>query len=343
MNNSVDLSIIIVSWNVRKLLLKCLRSIFENKSDLELEVFVVDNGSSDGSVGEIEKYRNIEIKGLKLEILNNKENLGFAKANNQAIKKAQGGFVLLLNPDTEIKAGVLEKMVKFMREHKGCGVAGCKLLNPDESIQPSVRSFPTFWSQVMVLLKLHHVFPNARIVREYFVKDFDYSAIGQGTNGYPQQGTNGYPQQGTNGYPQWASAYSQGNSDYPCCEVDQVMGAFFMFRREVIERIGMLDENFYIWFEEVDFCKRVKKAGYKVCYTPTTGVIHHGAQSFSQVLSIKKQLIFNRSLLYYFRKHHSWRQWFGLYLLQTVSLGLAGLVSLRPKQRYEPAKQRGKQ
>ncbi|MBU4331543.1 glycosyltransferase family 2 protein [Patescibacteria group bacterium] len=309
MNEKVDLSIIIVSWNVKELLKKCLGSIYNNQGDLKLEIFVVDNASKDGSIEEIEKLsqpeagqplaENKEIKDLNLKIIKNKKNLGFTKANNQAIKRAQGEFILLLNPDAEVINGALEKMVEFMREHKKCGVAGCKLLNSDESLQPSVRRFPTFWSQAMIMLKLHHLFPNAGPIKKYFAKDFDYRGMGQGTH------------------------------TYPC---DQVMGAFFMIRREVIEKIGMLDENFFIWFEEVDFCKRVKDAGWQVCYTPEAEIIHHGAQSFKQVLSFKKQRMFNRSLLYYFKKHKPWWQWLGLMLLQPISLGLSVIIQIFAKK-----------
>lgn len=310
MKDKIDLSIIIVSWNVKDLLLKCLGSIFNNQGNLNLEVFVVDNASNDDTVEgikgilnghtrdtnygkEITEIKKLEIKGVDFEIIENKKNLGFAKANNQGIKQARGEFILLLNPDTEIKIGTLETMVKFMREHQECGITGCRLLNPDGTIQPSIRRFPDFWSQVMILLKLHHLFPNAWPIKKYFVKDFDYSKIQS---------------------------------------VEQVMGAFFMIKREVIEKIGMLDENFFIWFEEVDFCKRTIEAGWKVYYVSEAKIIHHGAQSFKQVLNLKKQKMFNKSQLYYFKKHQPCWQWLGLWLLQPVSLALTGIIQVCTKR-----------
>lgn len=277
----MDLSIIIVNWKVKDLLEKCLESIFEQTKNISFEVFVVDNNSGDGSVEMArEKFPQIDLTASA-------ENLGFAKGNNLAIKKARGRYVLLLNPDTEILDNTLEKMVKFMDTHPDCGIAGCKLLNPDLSLQPSVRAFPDLASQIFILLKIHHLLPHSKAMYKYLVQDFDYEKIQ---------------------------------------EVDQVMGAFMMIRREVIEKIGLLDENFWIWFEEVDFCKRIKNAGWKILYTPEASVIHHYGQSFKQVMGVKKQKDFNRSLSYYFKKHGTVGEWLVIQPLRLISLVLAWIV-----------------
>jgi len=282
----MDLSIIIVNWKVKDLLENCLRSIFEQTKNISFEVFVVDNASGDGSVEMVrEKFPQVDLTASA-------ENLGFAKGNNLAIKKARGRYVLLLNPDTEILDNALEKMVRFMDTHHGCGIAGCKLLNPDLSLQPSVRAFPDLASQLFILLKIHHLLPHSKTMYKYLVQNFDYEQAQ---------------------------------------EVDQVMGAFMVIRREVIDKIGMLDENFWIWFEEVDFCKRAKEAGFKIFYTPETKIIHHFGQSFKQVMNVQKQKVFNRSLSYYFKKHGTKGEWLTIQILRPLSLFLARLAQIFKK------------
>lgn len=293
----MDLSIIIVNWKVRDLLEKCLRSIFEQTKDISFEVFVVDNNSGDGSVEMVREnfLTNAQTNASGCHNLNlvvSPKNLGFAKGNNLAIKKAHGRYILLLNPDTEILENALGKMVRFMDTHQECGIAGCKLLNPDLTLQPSVRTFPTFASQVFILLKFHHLFPHSKTMYKYLVQDFDYEKMQ---------------------------------------EVDQVMGAFMIIRRKVIDKIGLLDENFWIWFEEVDFCKRAKDAGFKIFYVPEAKIVHHFGQSFKQVLNVKKQKIFNQSLSYYFKKHGTIGEWFTIQLLRPISLVLAWLVQFFKK------------
>jgi GT2 family glycosyltransferase len=217
------------------------------------------------------------------------ENLGFAKGNNLAIKKSRGRYVLLLNPDTEILENTLGKMVKFMDAHQDCGIAGCKLINADLSTQPSVRAFPDLASQIFILLKLHHLFPHSKAMFKYLVQDFDYEKTQ---------------------------------------EVDQVMGAFMIIRREVFDKIGFMDENFWLWFEEVDFCKCAKEAGFKILYTPEAKIIHLYGQSFKQVLSVPKQKVLNRSLAYYFKKHGTAGGWIVIQILRPISLFLAWLVQI---------------
>jgi len=282
----MDLSIITVNWKVKDLLEKCLRSVYEQTKDISFEVFVVDNDSRDGSVEMVrEKFPQVLLTASK-------DNLGFAKGNNVAAKDAKGRYILLLNPDTEILDNAIGKMVKFMDNHPGCGIAGCKLLNPDLTLQPSVRRFPTFLSQALILLKLHHLFPHSAPMRHYLAEDFDY------TKTQP---------------------------------ADQVMGAFFMIRKKVIEKIGLLDEKFWIWFEEVDYCKRTKEAGFKILYTPEAKIIHYYGQSFKQVYNVKKQKDFNKSLTYYFKKHQPLWQRILIGILKPISIALAWGVYLIKK------------
>lgn len=245
----MDLSIIIVSWNVEKLLKECLHSLFLYTKNIDFEVLVVDNASSDNTVAMIKK----DFPQVKLIV--NRENNGFARANNQAIKQAQGKYILLLNPDTEFIENSAALAVKFMIEHEDADIMGCKLLNPDQSLQPSVRRFPTIYSSLVQLLKLHHLFKPEKILKKYLCVNLDYNKT------------------------QLA---------------DQVMGAFLLFKKE----LGLLDENYFLWLEEVDLCRRAKH----VYYTPITKIVHYGNSSFTQVRTLKKQKYFYQSLLYYFSK-----------------------------------------
>lgn len=254
----MDLSIVIVSWNTEKYLEKCLASIFANQADLQLEVFVVDNASKDNTI------KVVREKFPQVKLIANKTNRGFATANNQALKQANGKYVLLLNPDTQIIDNALKKMVEFIAQNDDVGIAGCQLLNPDKTIQPSVRTFPTKTAIFLLLTKISKLWPNHPALKKYLAADFDYQAAQS---------------------------------------VDQVMGAFFLIQKKLIDQIGLLDEKFFIWFEEVDFCKRTKAAGWKIWYTPTANIIHYGSRSFNQALTVKKQLIFFNSAWHYLKKH----------------------------------------
>ncbi len=225
----------------------------------------------------------------RLQLIVNKTNIGFAKACNQAIKKSKGEYILLLNPDTEITDNAICKTWEFMRQKKDAGIAGCKIQNEDGTLQTSVRRFPDLLSHIIILLKLHNFFPNFESIKKYYM------------SGWPYNETK---------------------------VVDQVMGAFYMIRREVLKKIGLLDEHFYIWYEEVDLCKRTLKAGWKTYFYANAQIIHQKGQSFSKRTKLVKQLIFNRSLLYYFFKHHNSFSYLVLLILYPISLIITSIVQL---------------
>ncbi len=285
MKYDLDLSIVIVNWNVIDLLQNCLQSILEHTKNLSFEVIVVDNNSPDQEV----LTEMMREKFPQVKYIPNNKNLGFAKANNQAIILAQGQFILLMNPDTELRANSLLRVVNYLKEHEEIGICGCKILNTDHTIQPSVRSFPTLISQVIIMLKLHHLMTNLPALRCYYMKDFDYNL--------PQ-------------------------------EVDQVRGAFFMMRKQMIERVGVLDDKFWIWFEEVDYCKRAKSVAWRVFYLPTAEVFHHWGQSFQKQERLKKQFWFNNSLLRYFWKHQPIYSFLVLLLVYPISLIITLVLQL---------------
>ncbi|MFW5888500.1 MAG: glycosyltransferase family 2 protein [Patescibacteria group bacterium] len=259
----MDVSVVIVSWRVRDLLKKNLEALFGLKADVEFEVFVVDNNSGDGTVEMVNK------EFPQVNLIANRDNLGFAKANNLAINQARGRYILLLNPDMQVKENTLVNMVTWMDDNPQAGVAGCKLIDDKGRVVPHVREFPRFGDQMAITLKIPHIFPG--VLNNYIIKDFDYSEER---------------------------------------EVDSIRGSFFAIRKEVIEEIGGLDERYFIWFEEVDYCRRVKEAGWKVMYTPAATCVDYVGKSFIQVPKGKTQKYFRDSMLKYFRKWHpAWQYW----------------------------------
>jgi hypothetical protein len=236
---------------------------------------------------------------LQVKLMANERNLGFAKANNQALQEIfnRGNasveaealpllpdFVLLLNQDTQVLPDTLAGMVDFMRKHTQAGVAGCKLVDENGKVVPQVRRFPKFLDQAAVILKVPHIFP--RVLDKYLMADFDYDKK------KPQ-------------------------------EVDSIRGSFFMIRREVLERTGNLDERYFFWFEEVDFCRQVKNAGWEVMYNGAVKCIDLVGQSVKKMFHFEGQKMFTESMLKYFKKWQPrWQYWF-LWLLRPVGLGMA--------------------
>jgi len=303
LNSKLKLSIIIVSWNVQALLQKCLESIERFKGDLDLEVIIVDNNSSDDTQNNLNKmlayFRGRENMQNGFQVIFNDENVGFARGNNIALRQARGDYILFLNPDTEIIGNALQTMISYM-ENNDCAVVGPKLLNPDGSIQNSVRKFPTLTSQILVLTKLHNFIPQVEPLKAYFQLDFDYNKTQ---------------------------------------EVDQLMGAALMVSREIIDNINkskqktrlvfflgreiiqvdFFDSKYKRIFEEVDLQYRVKKSGYKIVYLPSVEIIHHKGASFTKTRIFRKQLDFNQGMRRWFLKHKPIWQYFILLLFQPVS------------------------
>lgn len=164
---SYDLSIIIVSWNVRDLLRECLQSVYATAQDCSFEVIVVDNASSDGSVDMVVGEFS------EVTIIQNKFNKGFGAANNQGVQKATGEYVLFLNDDTKVYDHTFDRCLSYMRGHTDSGALGCHIINSDGSTQPSVRAEPTLYSQVIVLSKVYNIFP--QLLKTYRQRNFDYS------------------------------------------------------------------------------------------------------------------------------------------------------------------------
>lgn len=250
----MDLSIVIVSWNTRDLLAKCLASIYKYPFSGAFEVLVVDNASIDGSA---EMVRH---DYPKVSLFANTDNVGFAKANNQAIRHCTGNYILLLNPDTELKADALDQLVAFMEQTPRAGAAGSQLLNPDGTVQVSCHPELTLGREIWRLLHLDQVVPLAVYRQE-----------------------------------RWETDRAR--------EVDIIQGASLILRKSALDQVGWLDEDYFIYTEEVDLCYRMKKAGWKLYWVPQSRVIHYGGQSTQQV---PRQMFLRlyQSRVLYFRKNH---------------------------------------
>jgi len=197
--------------------------------------------------------------------LRNETNRGFAAAVNRGIAVSRGRYVLLLNPDVRFKSDVLAKMITHLDEDKDVGIGSSIIRYPNGSLQESIRRFPGLWDQILILSKLPHVFKRLRAVDHYMMRDVD-------------------------------SMKTQ--------DVESIMGAFMWIRREVIDQIGFLDERYFIWFEEVDYCKMTDDAGWKIRHYGDVEIEHHKGHMFDQIATIRKQRWIRESLRKYMAKHN---------------------------------------
>ncbi len=252
-----DLSVIIVSWNVRDLLRDCLRSVLAGAGGLVLELIVVDSGSADGTAEMVRE------EFPQVHLIARPDNVGFPKGNNLGLEVANGRYILLLNPDTVVVGEALPTAVAYLAAHPAVGMVGCQLLNSDGSVQSSRRRFPTLMTAVYESTWLQPLAPR-QLLRHYYAEDV---------------------------------------ADDETAEVDWVMGAFLLTRREIIAQVGGMDEAYFMYSEELDWCKRIKAAGWQVVYLPTAQVIHHQGKSSEQA-STQRHIHFNRAKLRYFRKYH---------------------------------------
>lgn len=250
------LSIVIVNWNTRNLLKQCLKSVAD-ETLLSHEVWVVDNGSSDGS------QEMVREEFPEVHLIANEENLGFAAANNQALPLCQGEYILLLNSDTIVLDGALDKMVAFMHGHPEVGGLGSKLLNPDGSLQPSAHHFYSTWRSLVENRLVHLAWPR-RHAKTPFLSFWDHSEIRP---------------------------------------VDWVTGAVLMLRKAVIHEVGLLDESFFMYGEEIDWQMRMQKAGHRIYFLPTARIIHYGGGSSRQaVTQMRRQEYKSRQM--FVEKHY---------------------------------------
>ena len=248
-SSSPDLTISVISADNLSLLLPCLESLFDSTHEIRLEVYLVDNASSDGT-SDVVRQRFPQIK-----IIRNEKRLGFSTNNNMVLEQGVGRYLMILNDDTKLLDGALDKLVQFAEAHPRAGAVGSALLNADGSSQPAFARFP------------HPLVEAFRPSLKWF---------------------------------RWPW-----KADEQPFEVDSVCGAAMLVRREVVEQVGGLDTNFDpIYSEEIDWCYRIKKAGWRIYTLPQSQIIHYGSQTMDRVVPEKYRLLLSHKLLF-FTKHGS--------------------------------------
>lgn len=256
----MDLSIIIVNWNVKELLRACLHSLLEAWADsptLTLEIIVVDSASSDGSA------QLVRDEFPQVQLIASDENLGYARGNNIGVAAGQGRYLFLLNPDTVVAPTALSELVRYLDDHPEVGALGPQLRWPDGAVQSSRRRFPTVGSLFWESTLLGQWFPDNRHLRRYHCRDIPPDHIQA---------------------------------------VDWLVGAALLIRREAWQQVGPIDEEFFMYFEETDWCRRTATAGWAIHYLPSAQVVHYEGKSSEQVLAART-LRFQRSKLRYTRKY----------------------------------------
>lgn len=275
-----DFSIIIVNWNTRELLADCLESIAETAGSLNVELIVVDNDSTDGSQAMLQQ------QFPHVRLILNTENVGFATANNQAVRESSGRYVILLNPDTKILPGALQAQLDFIEQHPEAGVIGPMVLNPDLTLQSSCNPMPTLWREFWRLMFLDRLWPQSVYQEET-----------------------------------WDTTVAH--------RVEVIQGNCLVIRREALLKIGLLDEAFFMFTEEVDLCYRVLQQGWLIYWVPMGRIIHYGGQSTRQAFK-KMFLELYRSKVLFFRKIGGrWGGWVykAILLVTALTRMMGGLIS----------------
>ncbi|MBW8041251.1 MAG: glycosyltransferase family 2 protein [Planctomycetes bacterium] len=249
----MDVSIIIVAWNVRELLFNCLKSVFDVTRGISFEVIYVDNSSEDGSIEMVsEEFPDVRI-------IRNKKNEGFIKANNQGIEISQGRYVLLLNSDTVVLDNAIAKMVKFADAHPETAVIGCKVLNPDETLQRNCFMQPSLLNMFLSATYLYKIFPKNRFMGRERMTWWDFDKTR---------------------------------------EVETISGCFSLVRREAIEQVGVMNDIYFVYGDDPDWCYRFKKSGWKVLFNPEPKIIHYGGQNTKHMAEKFKLQLYGSKLIF---------------------------------------------
>ena len=254
------ISVIVVNYNVEFFLEQCLNSVKKALENVTGEVFVVDNNSIDGSV------EMVRLKFPEINLIANKDNRGFSKANNQAIEISQGEYILLLNPDTVVEEDTFSKVISFMDNHPDAGGLGVRMLDGKGVFLPeSKRGLPTPTVAFYKIFGLSKLFPKSKKFGQYHLGHLN------------ELETN---------------------------EVDILSGAFMLMRKEALNKVGLLDETFFMYGEDVDLSYRIQKGGYKNYYFPETRIIHYKGES-TKKSSVNYVFVFYRAMVIFAEKHFS--------------------------------------
>lgn len=298
----MDISIIIASYNTRQMLLDCVNSVIEWTKGIDYEIIVVDNNSKDDSVSAVKKLNN-----PKIRLIENKENRGFAAANNQGSEIAKGKYLLYLNSDTLVSENIISQMVQWMDKNPKAGVASCSLKNTDGSVQGTGGYFPSLvrvfsWMTIQDL-------PGV----DYLIKPF-----------HPFRGKS---------FSKNAGFYKNKR------ELDWVTGAFLLTRKEIIKAVAGWDEKYFMYVEEVDLCYRIKQLGWKVWYLPQFSITHFGGASGTKELSVLSE--FSGIKKFYQKFFPSWQYPVVRFFLKVGAWGRIILFGLlegeRGREPYEKA------
>ncbi len=302
MQPDIDISVVIVSLNTSALLAECLGALKQASAGLRVETFIVDNGSRDDSVARIRR------DWPEVQLIESGENLGFGRANNVALERAKGRYLVLLNSDAFLAPDALTKSVAYMDRDASIGLGGARLIGRDGSWQPSARMFPSVLTDAFVMTGLAGRFPGSRLFGR-----FDCT---------------------------WA------DQTRPLA-VDWVPGAYSMIRAGALAKVGLFDPRFFLYYEEVDLCLRIKNAGYSIWYWPDVVVTHIGGESSKQLSQTQKSLKMSsagsqltlwrmRSTLLYYRKNHGWQ----VYLAWLFEALWSGQRALRKRLSSDPERRR---
>jgi GT2 family glycosyltransferase len=259
----VDLLIVILSWNVRDLLRQCLESVASGRPLSANHPPLTTEIVVVDNASSDGSVEMVRAEFPAVRLIANQTNRGYTGGNNDGIAAATGRYVMILNPDTRVLNDALAAMVAYADAHPDVGIVGPQLLNPDGSVQSSRRRFPTLMTGLFESTWLQPLAPRD-VLRRYYVLD---------------------------------------QPDDTIQEVDWLFGACFLVRRQVIQQVDVLDEGFFMYSEEMDWCRRIRQAGWKVVYLPEAQVIHYGGKSSDQVAA-QRHIYFQTSKVRYFRKHH---------------------------------------
>lgn len=268
-----SISIIIVTYNSEKEIINCLNSLLLQLNDINSEIIIIDNNSTDNTISLI-----IDIKNNNISIIRNNKNFGYTKANNQGIKNSSGDYILLLNPDTTIPNGTIKNLLFYIKENSNCGAVAPQLRYPSGIIQKSCRRFPRRRDIIYESIGLSKIFINS--------KEFNYWKMGD---------------------------FAHDESRL----VDQPAGAVLLISKKIIDIIGLLDEQFSMFFSDVDLCKRIWDAGYNVQYTTKSFITHKGGAS-----------VYRRRIKMIVSSHFSFWKYFNKYKIKSIDYILNVLVGI---------------
>jgi GT2 family glycosyltransferase len=289
-------SVVVVSWNTCQLTLNCVRSLENSRKLLSTEIIVVDNASSDDTVEQLRR------QFPHVHVIENRENLGFARGNNVGLKLCTGRYVALINSDVVVPEGCLEKMVLYLEENARIGMLGPKMILRDGSIGKSVYASPTVWNWFCNAVGLSSLFKHSKLFANFELADFDY---------------------------------------HKTQDVDTLTGWFWLVRSSALEEVGVLDDQFFMYGEDIDWPKRFRKAGWRVTYYSEAGAFHYCGAS-SDRAPTRFYVEMNRANLQYFRKHHGsfgvLGFWLAMWIQQLVRvLAYCFVYLFRQKQRAAAA------